>query len=476
MCINLYKHFLFVGKTSRIVYNIVKLNNRGVKMSHYNEAVDFAQKLIQINTVESEASDSAPFGEGNAQALAFSLDTMQKMGFKTSNLENYCGYGEIGSGELFGILCHLDVVPVSDTWSVPPFGGEIKDGMLYGRGALDDKGPYSAALFAVKKLLDEGFTPAKRIRFILGCNEESGWKCMDRYSETEEMPAMGISPDAGFPVINCEKGILHLAITADMPEGLFDLQAGTRTNVIPDLATATVAENKLVQSLAKMGGLSTSVENGKLTLTAHGKSAHASTPEEGVNALVLLMGALGLSNATYNRLYAGFCNYDGSGLDLAVSDNKSGALTINLTTATIKNNKIEFTVDIRHPISITYRDILEKLKHEFSDWTITVDHIQSPLYVAPDHPLVATLLDAYNSVMGTNEKPIAIGGGTYARALPLGVAFGPVFPHTKSTIHQDDECVALSDFYKSIDIYYTAFKTLLFKPKRAKKTISLKHN
>ncbi|MFI3229783.1 MAG: M20/M25/M40 family metallo-hydrolase, partial [Bacillota bacterium] len=223
-----------------------------------------------------------------------------------------------------------------------------------------------------------------------------------------------------------------------------------------------VTENKLVQSLAKMGGLSTAVENGKLTLTAHGKSAHASTPEEGTNALVSLMGALGLSHATYNRLYAGFCNYDGSGLDLAVSDEKSGNLTINLTTATIANNKMEFTVDIRHPISISHTDILQKLQHEFSDWQVTAEHIQKPLYVSPEHPLVATLLDAYNSVMGTNEQPIAIGGGTYARALPLGVAFGPVFPHTKSTIHQDDECVALTDFYKSIDIYYTAFKTLLF--------------
>ncbi len=432
-------------------------------MTHYDEAVEFAQQLIKINTVESAASPGVPFGAGNAEALDFALKKMKTLGFCTKNIENYCGYAEIGSGELFGILCHLDVVPVSNTWSVPPFGGEIKDGILYGRGALDDKGPYAASLFAIKKLLDEGRTPAKRIRFILGCNEESGWKCMDRYAETEEMPAMGISPDADFPVINCEKGILHLAITTDMPAGLLSLESGSRTNVIPDHATATIVENKLVQSLAKMGGLTTAVENGKLTITAHGKSAHASTPEEGSNALVALMGALGLSNSTYNRLYAAFCNFDGSGINLDVSDEKSGKLTISLTTATTKNNKLELTVDVRHPISITHTDILETLKREFSDWAITAEHIQQPLYVAPDHPLVATLLHAYNSVMGTDEKPITIGGGTYARALPLGVAFGPVFPNTKSTIHQDDECVSLADFYKSIDIYYEAFKTLLFK-------------
>ncbi len=431
-------------------------------MKHYEQAVRFAQDLIKINTVETPSVAGMPFGEGNAEALQFALETMQNMGFSTKNLDNYCGYAEVGAGELFGILCHLDVVPVSDNWSVDPFGGIIKDNRLYGRGAVDDKGAFSATLFAIKKLLEEGYTPKKRIRFILGCDEESGWKCMEEYAKREELPAMGIAPDADFPVINCEKGILHISLKTEIPAGLVAFSSGTRTNVVPDYATATIVQNKMVESLAKMGGLKTSVDGDHLTLTATGKSAHASTPEEGKNALIALLGALGLAHPTYNRLYADFCESDGRGINLDVSDENSGNLTLNLATACIENGKLCFTLDIRHPICITAEEILKTISQDFKGFEVTILNEQKPLFVAKDHPLVSTLLEAYNSIMDTNATPITIGGGTYARALPLGVAFGPSFPNSISTVHQDDEYVELADFYKSIDIYYTAFKKLLF--------------
>ncbi len=431
-------------------------------MTHYKDAVKFAQELIRIDTVEGAATQDMPFGEGNAKALEYALNELSKMGFKTTNLDNYCGYGDIGAGELFGILCHLDVVPVSDKWSVDPFGGEIKDNKLYGRGAVDDKGAFSATLYAVKKLLDEGHTPKKKIRFILGCDEESGWECMAEYAKRAEMPAMGIAPDADFPVINCEKGILHLDISTDLPEGLLSFSSGTRTNVVPDYAQAAITSNKLVKSLAKMGGLEAIEDGDKLTLFSKGKSAHASTPSEGKNALIALLGAMGLAHPTYNRLYAAFCESDGSGANIDFCDKESGSLTLNLGTAFIKDNKLCLTLDIRFPICTNKEELVAILKKELSGFDISVASLQPPLFVSPDHPLVKTLLNAYNKAMGTSEKPITIGGGTYARALPLGVAFGPSFPNTISTVHQDDEYVELSDFYKSIDIYYTAFKDLLF--------------
>ena len=163
------------------------------------------KEILRINSVQAPAENGMPFGKGAYDCLVYALDMMQKSGLTVKNIDGYCGWGEIGEGDLFGILCHLDVVPVGKGWRYPPFGATEENGKIYARGALDDKGPFMAAFFALERLLDEGLKPKKRIRFILGCNEESGWACMDRYKETEEMPALGFSPDADFPVINGEK-------------------------------------------------------------------------------------------------------------------------------------------------------------------------------------------------------------------------------------------------------------------------------
>ena len=50
----------------------------------------------------------------------------------------------------------------------------------------------------------------KRIHMIIGTDEESDWKCTDRYFKTEEMPTLGFAPDAEFPCIHGEKALQHL--------------------------------------------------------------------------------------------------------------------------------------------------------------------------------------------------------------------------------------------------------------------------
>ncbi|MDD3946626.1 MAG: Sapep family Mn(2+)-dependent dipeptidase [Clostridia bacterium] len=428
----------------------------------FQNALGALTDLVKINSIETPPVDDMPFGKGNADALAYTLNLLENLGFHTTNLENYCGYGEVGEGELFGILGHLDVVPVGNGWTHPPFGAEIADGKLYGRGTMDDKGPMVACIFACARLLQEGFTPKKRIRFILGCDEESGWKCMERYAKTEEMPVAGFSPDADFPVINCEKGIVYHTLSFPLPKSVYTLSAGTRANVVPDYAEACLDYDEDVERIALARGCNCSKESGKLYLTAFGKSCHGSAPNKGINALIILLEALGAAYGEFNALYNAFCKFDGSGIGLKLYDKMSGSLTLNLGTAKAENGFAVFELDIRYPVSYKMGLITDILKSSLPLCDIDRGSFHLPLYVPKDDPLVCALLKAYNSVMKTDSKPISIGGGTYARFLPHGVAFGPQFPDTDATIHQKDEYIDLQDFQKMIDIYYTALKSLCF--------------
>ena len=122
---------------------------------------------------------------------------------------------EIGQGdELLAVLCHLDVVPAGDLedWQTPPFEATLKDGWLIGRGVQDDKGPSLAALYAVKSLLDQGLVFTKRIRFIFGTDEETLWRCMNRYNQIEEKADLGFAPDSSFPLTYAEKGLLQVKL------------------------------------------------------------------------------------------------------------------------------------------------------------------------------------------------------------------------------------------------------------------------
>src|SRR5690606_19096506 len=149
---------------------------------------------------------------------------------------------EVGKGEeILGILCHLDVVPAGDGWKYPPFSVTIEDGKIYARGALDDKGPTLAAYYALKLLVDMGVDFKKKVRIILGTDEESGWRGLQYYLTKEKMPDLGFAPDANFPLIFGEKGIMNGMFTGRCEDnGLYQLNFGERTNVVPDKAEAIV--------------------------------------------------------------------------------------------------------------------------------------------------------------------------------------------------------------------------------------------
>ncbi len=427
-------------------------------MNYFNEYLNAAKELIKINSVESNAVDGKPFGVGVDDCLRKALAIAECLGFKTFYGNGYYGYAEIGEGEeMLGILGHLDTVPIGNDWDIPALGGDIIDGYLCGRGVLDDKGPILATLFATKQLIDSGFVPNKRIRIIFGCDEESGWQCIDKYCELEEIPTIAFTPDGDFPVINCEKGVAYFTVHIKKPKYVVSVCGGERANMVMDKIKCVVCD-EMAEKLPANNNFGVTVDGN--TLTASGKSAHGSSPHLGDNALWKVVKFLSDYDQTAKNFANIICNTDGSNYNIKCSDEISGNLTINIGTISSDSENITFSLDIRHPLCITREQLYEKLCKTFDNGTVEYGFFHNPLYIAPDHPLCTKLLKAYGDVTGENLKPITIGGGTYARALPVAVAFGPIFPNQESTIHQKNEKAKLSDLENMYKIYVKAIEEL----------------
>lgn len=446
-------------------------------MKNFESVKQSLKELLQIESVKGDPKPGMPFGEQCFQALDYTLKLGESMGFKTKNVDGYAGHIEWGEGELIGVLTHVDVVPVGKDWTVPPFSALEKDGKIYGRGTSDDKGPTIAVLYAMKTLKDEGFVPNKKVRLIVGSDEESGWSCIDHYFKKEEMPKYGFSPDGDFPVINCEKGVLHLKFVYPYVENfgitsapvmfgsapsvsrkdfeLIHLGAGERVNMVPDYARA-VFKTPLATEGEKLA-------NGTTEIICKGVSAHGSRPDEGDSALRKLFAKI--AEVTDNELLH-FINdvvlFDnvGSKMGLNLSDEVSGKLTFNVGTCDFSDGKITLGVDIRYPVTFDKEFILG-LVRENSGAEVFIQTYHRPLYVKEEEPLIQKLLEAYHKVTGKEKKCLAVGGATYSRALDCAVAFGPEFPGTVPTLHKADENVLVSELSMMCDIYYEALKSLL---------------
>ena len=402
-------------------------------------------QIIKFDSSQAEAEQGAPFGLGAKKSLDYFLNLANFLGFKTENYDGYAGEVIFGEGKEFAILAHLDVVPAGSGWTHEPFGGEIDEklGRIWGRGAMDDKGPAIISLFALKALKDEGFKPNRKIKLIVGCNEENGWECINYYKAHAHMPEEGISPDANFPVIYAEKGILQLKLNFKAQGDFSTLCGGERPNMVCDRCEVQAPLNE-----EKLKALNLSYENGKVI--SYGKSAHGSTPDEGVNAIPPVLEYLGLndiSKALFKDCYG-----------LKKLKDESGSLTFSPNVIKGENDGLSVLIDIRYPATMSKLSVLSALDGAGADYEIL--HEQDPLYSDKDGFLIKTLCGVYNEVTGKSLSPVAIGGGTYARALKCGAAFGPEEDGEECTVHQADEYITFEKIEKCFKIYKLAIERL----------------
>ncbi|EIT85513.1 dipeptidase PepV [Fictibacillus macauensis ZFHKF-1] len=442
------------------------------------------QGLLQIRSVLDEEHNAAeaPFGEGIAEALNYMMKLGHSAEMTVKNVEGYAAHLEMGQGEeLVGILGHLDVVPEGDGWSVDPFGGEIKDGKLYARGAIDDKGPTMAAFYAMKIVQELKLPLSKRVRLILGTDEESQWRCVKRYFESEEMPSIGFAPDADFPIIHAEKGMLNVewtgrpnvaSLTGDYV--LQSFHSGRRLNMVPDVAEAVISGDAALCKafdayLAQhQAAGSSEVKGERIHLTLQGKSAHGSTPEFGINAGVMLAQflstqALDEAGKQYVTFVATYVQEtQGVALGIASEDEVSGPLTVNAGVFSYEHGKSTIGLNVRYPVQHDGDQVLAKMQQLASDHAFDISIIKHtrPHFIDENHTLVQTLRKVYEEQTGLSGKPIAIGGGTYARSLKAGVAFGALFPGREDVAHQKDEYMFVEDLINACAIYAEAIYEL----------------
>ena len=445
------------------------------------QLVEMISRLVRIRSVREEAQPGMPFGPGPAAALAEGLKLAEELGFAAKNYDNYVGAVDFNDQETqLHILCHLDVVGEGTGWTVTePYEPVEVDGMLYGRGTDDDKGPVAAVLLAMQAVKDLGVPLKKNVRLLMGTDEESGSEDIAYYYSKEPYAPCTFSPDGEFPVINLEKGSYKPVFTKtwaaeSATPRVKELHGGFRINVLPPEAqcvvaglSAQAAQPYCDKAAAETGIAYELTERGDdLHILCKGKGAHASTPEEGVNAitgLIHLLCALPLakvgSTAALHALNALFPHGDSAGkaLGIAQADQMSGPLTLAFSLLELNDTGLSGQFDSRVPVCANEDNCKAVAEAAFAKFGFAAEGgMQAPHYTPADTPLVTTMLKCYEQYSGRKGECLAIGGGTYVHDIPGGVAFGCAMPGFNGNMHGPDEHTCIADQLTAAKIFAQA--------------------
>lgn len=438
---------------------------------HEQDLLDDYRAMLRIPSVESAPEPGAPFGPENRRALDLALSLCSGWGMRTKDLEGFAGWAEFGEGERLVVsLGHLDVVPVGPGWKHEPFGAEIDGGYVYARGAVDDKGPTMAATYAARAIQACCPDLNARIRLVFGCNEESGFKCVERYMQTEEAPTFGVAPDSGWPLYHAEKGIANITVRVAPPTGAFALthvEGGQRPNIVIDRCEARVSvdsgvraevESRLADAWDR--NVAFSWDGDTLCVEAIGKAAHGAFPFGGDSAAIrafrFLASIAPLDDQPFYAELFEQGQIGGAGLGISVSDSVSKDLTCNLGLVGMRDGEVELLYNIRYPVKFSGEQIREMcegtLAETKSGFRMVKFTDSAPLYFPLDHPLVRTIVEVCEEELGEGQKPGTMGGGTYARAVPNTVSIGTGW-EGDGPAHENDERLKLDHLYRMSRIY-----------------------
>ena len=472
-------------------------------------------RLLTFETVSGcrKEDEKAKFHREIGRCLGYLKDLSERYGLIYKDLDGIVSVieqpGREG-GKGLGIPLHIDVVPASGEWKYPPFSGTVAEDTIWGRGAQDDKGPLMACLYALVALKKMGLVFLRPVHIVMGRGEEVGeWQDVQYFIKKEGAPDFSFTPDAMFPIINGEKGIMNLKVNAEwstLDTGgalkFFSLCGGTRSNVVPDKAEilfiaggdAKEALSDLKRELEDFQAKNPDVRYSDpelcptgegcpdgLKIFFHGKSAHGSLPQEGHNAILDALLFLSTHQAVskecrtyFSFLYKACSPYYGEGLNIAREHPFVGKTTVNLGICQMNWEGGRAQVNIRPTLGFSCGDVAERAKavvKEESEKTgvkIYVEESQEwgrePLYVDPEQNVffISSLQEAYQTVTGRTPDLKAIGGTTFAKAYPNCVSYGPVEPaEEKEMAHMTDEHVKIAHQVRNTRIYACAIALLV---------------
>lgn len=426
--------------------------------AHFQDAVDLLCRLVAFPTVQSKAEPGCPFGRPVAEALDLMLEEAERLGLRTGCLDRKVGWAELGEGDEYVMtVAHLDVVPAGDGWTRPPFTPTLEGKRLYGRGTGDNKCAAALGLYALLALRESGLPLTKRVRLVLGCDEETGMTDLEHYFSREPLPVFGFIADSDYPIVNREKGIVSATFDCPRPtDGLLaDFYGGAAANVVPPSACAILIHNALsddaLAHLSRCSGITLAEENGLLRVTAQGRAAHACHPDQGDNALTRLAKALLESRLPFPKeeeaflrlLLDGLSPTDGSGLAVNGRDEHS-VLTCNLGLAGIRGGRFYALANLRYPVTWQGERLQCILREQALAYGATLTEFDDmpPLNVSGENPYVRKLQQVYTARTGKPAELLCIGGGTYAR-LCRGRCVG--FGSCGNTEHMPDEFIDLDE-------------------------------
>lgn len=412
------------------------------------EFLDDLRQLIRIPSVNGEKTYQAPFGIGPKRALEYLLELSEKLGFRTGQVADCVGWAEYGpeatvANDYFGVLGHADVVDVVDDWNYPPFDLSIKDGYMYGRGVLDNKGPLMAALLALYLIKKQNIPLKKRVRIMFGTDEEMGSRDISKFLKVEKPPYGGFTPDCKFPIVYGERGILDLTISQSIKDGslkqIDELSGVFDRSFLPDYASVTILGNKL---------------------EFHGKKAPSNAPDLADNVLPKLVesctsldGQIGQVFDWINQSFGHQTNCQGLGIDY--HDDDSGDLQLSLYEINIVDDSLEISFSLRYPVTFTETTVLNQIRSRLMpDMNLMINRSFPSVVKDKDLPFMQKFSKIYEADTGLDGTPVTTTGATYARKMPNIVAFGPSFPGQKGIAHKGDEWMKYSDWQMIMQIYY----------------------
>ena len=437
-------------------------------LANQDEMIEALVQLIKIPSVLDETQSGPPFGKGIDDALDATLALCERLGFKIyKDPEGFYGYADYGTGEtLIAVLGHIDVVPEGDAsnWKHAPFKGEVVGGKIFGRGAIDDKGPLVAAIYGIKAVIDSGKVFNKRVRVIVGTDEENSWRGICKYVSKEALPDMGFTPDSNFPVVFAEKGLLQFKLKSSKRSEL-SVKGGHALNTVPESAVYRGDDIIRLEKQLKKMGFDHALEQDEIYVI--GRSAHTAKPQLGINAITRMAAALKAidqSSPVLNFIAdkIGF-TYSGELIFGSCQDAPSGDLTLSVNHIDLSEYGETIGIDVRIPVTVARKFIEDGIKRVADKYGLTYEAIDAmdALFLSKEHPMIQSLISVYEEETGLDGEPIATGGATYARSMHNIVAFGPLFPGQEKVAHQPDEYIEINAMVKCAQIYGKAIEKLL---------------